>query len=444
MRHGRASIIAGCVALALSGSSSVRAQEAAPIALDPAPPLPQSPRLAYPDDPIPGNGSVLIITDNGLAPVVTVTSSLLPDLPIEGTVTALWTYWVWKPAQSLLPGIYDVTLDYDPAYSNGQSYAAYDTLSVDTPSVELDGPAALDATLELSSREIALESACCFSEMDGINVGQTCVSTVLSTMAHVQVGLQSELPREVTNQYLFTIAPVVADLADATAENEYPFPLDTPRGVVFMKQADEYCFQIDAIEIGSQTAYDNALVEPHCVAHGALPQVGNVVVDVGDELLDHTACIVPPESLQERWCALNEAQCTASDAPASCDWYGNQCLGEPPPRDDLPLGGTGGASAGGAGIGGAGLSGAAGWESGAGAGGTSGLGSGGAAGAAGTNPPFGDPINEGVEPKAKHAKWCSTLQPHASSTHAPWAIALLVLAFGVSRPYRRTRSRAAR
>ena len=442
MRHARASIIAGLVALALSGSASVLAQDTAAIALIPAPPLPQSPRLAYPGEPIPGNGSVLIITDDGLAPIVTVTSPLSPDMPIEGTVAMLWTYFVWTPAASLLPGTYDVTLDYDPAYTSGQSFAAYETLTV-TSSVELDGPDALDATLELSSREIALESACCFTEMDGINVGQTCVSTVLSTMAHVGVGLQSQLPREVTNQYLFKIVPVVADAADAVAENEYPFPLDTPRGVVFMKQAAEYCFQINAIEIGSQTAYDDVLVEPSCVAHGTLPQVGNVVVDVGDAFLDHTACIMPPESLQERWCALNEAECTASDAPASCDWYGNQCLGEPPPRENLPMGGAGGAAGSGGAGSGAGAGGAAGWE-GAGAGGASGLGSGGAGGAAGMSPPIGDPVHEGVEPKSKHAKWCSTMRPHASSAQAPWAIALLVLVFGVSRPYRRRRSRAAR
>jgi hypothetical protein len=390
----------------------------------------------YPDAPIPGNGAVLILTDNGFMPVVTVTSPLFPDAPIEGTVSMLWMYWVWKPTESLLPGTYDITLDYDEGYLNGQSYAVDYTLAVST-AVELDGPDALDAALEIASRESALESACCISEMDGISFGETCASIILSTMAHVRVGLQSAMPAEVVNQYLFKIVPVVADPADATVENEYLYPLDTPRGIVFMKHAADYCFQINAVEIGSQTAYDDVLVEPHCIGHGSLPHVGNVAVEVGDDFLDHAACTVPPASLQERWCALNEAQCTASAAPASCDWYGNQCLGEPPPQeiDDLPLDGDGG---------GAGTGGAAGWESGAGAGGASGLGSGGAGGAAGMDATIGAPVNLDAKPKSKHAKWCSTMQPRAPSTHAPWAFALLVLAFGVSRPYRRRRSRAAR
>lgn len=438
-RRGRVPILAALVALSVSASASVRAEETAAIALVPEPPAPQPPSLAYPDAPIPGNGAVLILTDNALMPVVTVTSQLFPGVPIEGTVSMLWTYWVWTPAEALVPGAYDITLDYDPDYTSGQSYAAIYTLTVSGP-VELDGPDALDATLEISSREVALESACCIAELDGISRGETCASVVLSTMAHVRVGLQSAMPVEVINQYLFEIVPIVADPADATIENEYPYPLDTPRGVVFMKHAADYCFQINAIAIGDQTAYDDVLVEPHCIAHGNLPQLGSVAVEVGDDFLDHAACIVPPASLQERWCALNEAECTASAAPASCDWYGNQCLGEPPPREDLPIGGAG---TGGAGAGGAGIGGAAGWEAGAGDGGASGLGSGGGGGAGGAAG-MDAPIDEAVKPKSEHAKWCSTMQPRASSTTAPWAIALLVLAFSVSRPYRRRRSRAAR
>jgi hypothetical protein len=116
--------------------------------------------------------------------------------------------------------------------------------------------------------------------------------------------------------------------------------------------ADQYCFDLVAMDIATMQTFSYADLMPRCKPHGDLGTVGTRPIEVDPAALAHEVCMVPPPLETKQWCDLNDNVCRSNRAAAGCEDFGPLCTGEPalpPPTAGgsgaHPAAGSGGAAA---------------------------------------------------------------------------------------------------
>jgi hypothetical protein len=333
-------VIAACAVL-LGASATARAEPATgALPISQAPPQQRPAPVALNiGSPLPAHGGIVIRTPYNASTVVELRAAGATSTAIEGQLTALGPYWIWRALEPLAPGTYSLTLGGPPSGDIFASSSSSYTLNV----IESWQPEVPSFTSMPTPRSIetAIETACCrVLSSDALVDGPLCPATTASFQAIVTTNLMSAAPPEQRDQFLYRAraAGVPADPEDMLFH-----PTGGAAAALFTEQADEYCFEVDAIDIVSLEIHTNIAVEPRCVAHGELPDFEAHAVEVADAALHRSACSAPPVGFEARWCALNELECEAM--PLWCPLFGHVCRGAALPRSSLPpVLDTGGAS----------------------------------------------------------------------------------------------------
>jgi hypothetical protein len=368
--------LAGAVlAGSLSSASGLAAQPVYTLPLPPggaiAPPPPAA-RLLYGEAPIPANGALLLTGVSGLgSPIQVVNAS---GQTLSGTSTQVEGNVVWKPDAPLTPGeTITVTLSPASATASGQS----NVYKVPVTPARTPLRPALSATLSVERSE-QNDMQCC-NVLPGFMspVKASCFPTEAMSFIAMTVVLTNTVLSSDLNQFLFKLS-VPAAMAPGSylpLQGSYPFRFQTV--------ADQYCFDVEAIDIASMQTFKYADLMPRCKPHGDLGTIGTRPIDVAAAALAHEVCMVPPPLEAKQWCDLNDSACSSNRAAPGCEDFGPLCKGEPalPP----PNAGASGARAAAGSGGDAARAGAAGLKSVAGTAGAAGVGSA-AAGSPSTQP----------------------------------------------------------
>lgn len=320
---------------------------------------------------IPIGGGLLVQSNTGSAPIVEVADSATPNTTLGGTLVQLdfSPFWVWTPTVPLTEGTtYSVRLSSPDLGITGitDSFTAVAPIAITQPSVSSEP--------SVSAVSETFNAACCRAYQFGVLQDTSCFPNQQRRSVILDPGFSTADPAVLLNQFLFRMGP-----APGTAVNAPLTPWSSLTPMWFTEQAQEYCYELEAIEIISRTVYTYDDLES-CVPHGDLAELGVVEVEPGAAELDHLVCQAPPDQYKDQWCDLNEDPCADDAMATACGLYGFVCRGEDLPPDPFSM--TGGFS----GFDGAGIGGFAGMV--AGAGGTSGVGgstagSGGMGGASG-------------------------------------------------------------
>lgn len=351
-------VVLGVLALAVAA----RAQE------EPPPPEPV-PNLGVASvQPMPGNGALLFSDAGDANPHLRATDTF--GLPVEGTYVQLaGTYWAWRPSETLWPGSYFIDTtngppDYQPTGFLGYAFTVGATID--------RSPPVLKTEPSLSLVKQSTDMACCHLWTDvGVDVGN-CAHMGEQTTAVLDLGLSSSTGVKALSQYLFKVSSL-------EATSDY-VQWSLIASLQFTSQAEEYCYEIEALPLFDAPLITYEDLSPRCVPHGALGALGNARTVLPDSFFDRTRCTRPPVGYEAAWCERN-VDCKTAREP-ECVLFDHLCNGGAEPTwPDTGLAGDGGSSGTGSGSGGTGA--IAGSDRPDGAAGDGGAGGAGAAGTAG-------------------------------------------------------------
>lgn len=384
-----------------------------------------SPYLVNNTAPIPGNGSLLIWTPSGDAPVVEVYSMAAPAAAIAGSLRQLADYWVWTAGSTLAEGSYTVVV------SDSSSSTPVEQLVEITGERTFQKPA-LTSDPQIAINELLAEYACCWLLANGVRVESSCFAVEWQEGVLLSTNVATSEPASALTQLLFQITPAMQPGFEGFA------PFGGASAFTFDTQADAYCFDVSVIEITTGELYTFDELE-RCVPH-ELRALETREAEPSATDLDPTICPAPPDGFEASWCELNEEPCAAAPSRAGCELAGHVCRGEPLPGTTT-TGGTGGSSG----------SGTGGMSSSSGAGGTSGMSSASGSGgddASGPTAGRGDrdepSPSDDAEDKELRTAGCGC-RVHPPSESSTWlALFLLAAVAGLLRLRATDRSAAAR
>jgi hypothetical protein len=391
---------------------------------------------------IPVGGALLIYSGNSsTAPTVQVAAEATLNTTIGGTLKMLLggtgLLWVWTPSTPFTVGTtYQVTVSAPDlgVISLPDTFEAVPAITIARPAIST-APSA-------SWRGDTNNWGCCRSLIGGVLQDASCFPNEQRASIVLEPGFTTATPAVEMNQFVFRIAAAAATLSVSQPSVWPNLPMQP-----ILEQAEEYCFQIEAIDIVSETVFSYASTDiTLCAPHGDLADLGIMPLEPGAAELDRLVCHAPPEAYKEEWCELNEDPCADDAMATACGLYGFVCRDEPLPPDPFSMtGGFGGVSGmfGTSGITGFGAMGGIGGGGNGGSGattaGTSGMPEGGASG------------DDGGSSGGDSGSWCSvamvqSVRSSAASTPwlASWLSVLALIGARLSRPSRRTRSRAER
>lgn len=390
-----------------------------------------APFLVNPSSPVPANGGLLIGTgDSFSVPQITVSNTSTPGVTIGGTTTLLGgQLWVWVPSAPAAPGTYSVNMSVPDG--GGGFFTSSATVTVTeawTPALpQIDTAPSASWIGQLSS------SACCQTWIQGFGLDfGNCFATQQVGTIELSPGLTSPVPLAHVNQFLYRVRPA------GSAADLFAFAGWGAQSVLsFSVQAEEYCFEIDVMNITTQEVTTLADLAGNCAPHGELDELGTTTIEPDASSLGHLACNAPPDGYEETWCDLNEGACAEAPNAQGCQVYGHTCRGEPLPVVHGSFGGmfvAGSGAVGGAGVGVVG-----------GASGASGIGGSGARSGDGGRSGSGDkdpPMDEEEEEPAEDgdSDGCSVSAARASDASHAGAAWLLVMAAAALRLRKRSRS----
>jgi hypothetical protein len=303
-------------------------------------------------------GGAILLTGAGstTAPIVEVADQETPNTTLGGTTRQFESsqYWIWVPSQPFVEGkTYQVRL----SAPDVGFFGVTDSFEV-VPAITLSQPV-LVAEPSASSVAETNNVACCRSFFgSGVLEQSSCFPNEQRRTIMVNPGLSTPNPAVLLGQFLFRIHP-----GDEVTALTQPTQWPTSVPVMFNEQADEYCFNVEAIELVSGTMHGYPDLE-RCAEHGALPEIGVVEIEAGASELDREICHAPPLAYEQQWCDLNEDPCADDGTESGCGLYGYVCRDEALPQD--PFSGGGGFAGFEAGFGGMGIGGATGTVSGSG------------------------------------------------------------------------------
>ena len=389
---------------------------------------------------IPVGGALLInVGNSSVAPTVVVSVVDMPQTTFGGTLRMLAVgnqfLWVWTPSSPLTAGTtYQVTVS---APDLGVT-SPTDTFEV-VPAITLAKPT-ISTAPSASWRGDTNNWGCCRSLIGGVLQDASCFPNEQIASIVLEPGFTTSTPAVEMNQFVFRIATGTTPLSGVQPSVWPNLPMEPIR-----EQADEYCFQLEAIDIVSEMAFSyTALDVELCAPHGDLADLGIVPLEPGATELDRLVCHAPPEAYKEEWCELNEDPCADDAMATACGLYGYVCRDEPLPPDPFSMtGGFGGFS------GMIGTSGMGGFGGMAGAGGGGNGGSGATTGGTSVMPEGGaSGDGDDGESSGDSGSWCSVARVRSTDGNTPslafWLSALALIGTRLSRPSRRTRSRAER
>ena len=268
---------------------------------------------------VPANGAVLVLGpyDTELA-----VSGIGPSGPQDGTLTHIEdsAYWVWRPAVPFVAGTrFQVDLMTAGAIAVEAS-VSFDVL----PAIELAQPPIMLAP-STSLLSVISERACCRARLNNsatLEATSPCFGIEYESSIQLDPGISTSAPRLLANQYLFRFT---------TGDGERPSFADGSLASVvlpiFREQAEQYCFEVTAIELPTLTELPYE-ASSSCAAHGALDDIGKSPAEPGPGELIHSACQAPPVGLEDAWCEVNEACADDEDDPF-CGLYPHVCEGKP-------------------------------------------------------------------------------------------------------------------
>jgi len=276
---------------------------------------------------IPENGAVLIKGPYDSEPAVfaliagsgAINSSA--GVEVEGALTRIEgsPYWVWLPTAPLVAGT-SIELQ---LWGSGELDATSLSSFTVMPALELAQPAiALAPSASLIS--VISEKVCCrarFGTSATLEASSPCFGIEYEASIQLDPGISTTAPRLQSNQYVFRF--------DTGPDARPAFTDGSLSGVVlpvFREQADEYCFNITAIELSTRTEYPYESAA--CARHGTLADLGVSAVEPGAAELVRNLCQAPPLGFEEPWCEVN-ADCEGNETSAFCGLYPHVCDGEP-------------------------------------------------------------------------------------------------------------------
>jgi hypothetical protein len=164
----------------------------------------------------------------------------------------------------------------------------------------------------------------------------SCFPTQATGVIAMTVGLTNSTLGSDLNQFLFKLS-VPAAMAPANYR-----PLQTSYPFSFQRVADQYCFDVEALDIATQQTFKYADLMPRCKPHGDIGTIGTRPLEVSALALAHDVCMVPPPLQTQQWCDLNDSACSANRAAAGCQDFGALCKGESAPQAGASAAGSGG------------------------------------------------------------------------------------------------------
>lgn len=282
---------------------------------------------------IPVGGGLLIYSGSGssAAPIVEVTDTADPTATLDGSLKQVANpyYWVWVPSIPLtVDSLYQVQAT-DPHLSFEGATATFKAVA----EITIARPA-ISADPSASWRGETYTVACCSSLIGGILQQASCFPDQQRASITLEPGFITSDPAVLLNQFLFRLGNDEVPSASA-------FPGIWPNVTMspIYTQAEEYCFELQAIEILTGMVFTYEDIE-HCAPHGELADLGVIEIEPGSAELDRLVCHAPPDKYQDQWCDLNEDPCADDDMATACGLYGFVCEGEPLPPD--PFSGFGG------------------------------------------------------------------------------------------------------
>jgi hypothetical protein len=302
---------------------------------------------------IPVGGALLIYSGGGTAtpPIVEVSDTATPNTTLGGTLTQFpgTVYWVWMPTAPLTAdttyqarlsapdlGIVGVTTTFD----------AVAAISIAKPAIE--------ASPSASWRGETNNWACCRTLIGSTLEDASCFPSEQRASIMLEPGFTTGDSAVLLNQFMFRLGNTELPVASAPL-GIWP---NVGTGPIYT-QAEEYCFDLEAVEIVTGTVHTYADLQ-RCAPHGALADLGFIAIEPGATELDRVVCHAPPDQYKDEWCEMNEDPCADDAMETGCGLYGFVCEGDPLPPDPFATGGFAGMVGGSGAIGGGGMIGMAG------------------------------------------------------------------------------------
>lgn len=282
---------------------------------------------------IPVGGGVLIQSGAGTPPIVEVANSATPTTTLGGTLTQIdfTSYWVWVPTVPLTAGSsYTVRLSSPDLGISGvvNTFAAVAAITIARPTVTTEP--------SVSSVSETNSFACCRSLQSGFLNDSSCFPAEQRRSVMLDPGFTTADPAVLLNQFVFRMGAGTGLAAGAA-----PYAWSSLSPLWFSVQAEEYCFELEALDIVARTVFTYEDLDS-CAEHGELAELGISAVEPGPAELDHLVCQAPPTQYEEEWCELNEDPCAEDAMATACGLYGFVCRGEPLPADPFSMGGFAG------------------------------------------------------------------------------------------------------
>jgi hypothetical protein len=266
--------------------------------------------------PIPANGAIIIAAEPGRPVTVNVTTSQYAE--VAGSLVMIaHGMWAWHATVPPAPGLYEVQV-FD------------ETGIAETVAIEFLEPAArtwpeLTSAASLS-QVIANEApSCCTLDTGNGVIDFNCTTLSETTYAVLHPGLSSASSPVELNQYLFRYT------APDHSSQVAVLPWTVVAALPIYEMSDEYCYEVDAIDLVTGIIHPYRDLPARCAPHGALAPIESTVKQLADDALASPICPMPPDGFSERWCALNAEACEVDVRPRHCHFYPFTCDNQPYP-----------------------------------------------------------------------------------------------------------------
>jgi len=292
---------------------------------------------------VPQNGALPIeaFTEHPMVEVVDENGTGVPGMLHRAGVSEHGEILAWVPNAPLAIGTITVTLRslYETVPPRVHRVRVTAPFPNALPPIDMDVSASLIVRPEI--RE------CCLGVPGGPPNG--CFATRRESYVTVSPGFTSPVPSPFLDQYLFRIQPAPGSVDGEGTELFMPF--EQVDAASFFQTADEYCLQVDALNIATQAISTYAFTACTEGVHGL---VASLELNVALDNLEYDACPLPPDSQADVWCGVNADLCSGEDSTA-CAIRSHVCEGAPQPAivtaflsgQSLPAGDTQGGSSGG-------------------------------------------------------------------------------------------------
>ena len=215
---------------------------------------------------------------------------------IAGTLSKTGQYFVWTPERPPVPGSYRFVVE-DP---HGNYPPTTYPIEVEPAGTRMRPK--LSSSVQLQRLDARFSGLCCSVGDPALRIVPSCFDTFLRQTAALTATLTSDASASQLGQLLFSIKPVggfskPSDYRTLTGQLTHSMEWE--------KQASEYCFDVEGIEIGTNLGLTYADLTPRCAPHGSLGELKSEKLVPTAAEIGHEHCPVPPPGYEMRWCEIN-------------------------------------------------------------------------------------------------------------------------------------------